>query len=292
MIAVVVVGEALGNDLIVLGPHRVVPNPLRLADPAGASLARLADLARTAFPLAVALAIGGLVLRLRHARGVERQQIKWLAYVALLLGITLALLAISAQVELDAPPPGPDGAEYAPVFRHVGASSMFARPRGNYAPTVEVVLNWILLLTVVFGLPVAVGVAVLRYRLYDVDLVIRRTLIYAALSATLGGVYLGCVLILQSAAQSLTGESGLAVAVSTLAVAALFRPARTWIGAAVDRRFYRGRYDTARTLSAFGARLQHELDADTVSQDVRAIVHETLHPAHVSIWLLDPTKRG
>lgn len=261
MIATAVVGEALGSQTVELDGNFSEPNPLRLPDPAGSILALLAGLAGAALALLVGLAIGGLVLRLRHARGVERQQLKWLAYTGILLGTGLALLAISSAFD------GP-GSEVI----------------GEVAWT-------IVLVTVAFGLSAAVGVAVLRYRLYDVDLVIRRTLIYSALSATLGGVYLGCVLVLQKLAQSLAGESGLAVAVSTLAVAALFRPARTWIGAVVDRRFYRARYDTARTLSAFGARLRHELDADAVSRDMRAVVHQTLHPAHVSIWLVDRKKR-
>ena len=170
MIATAVVGEALGSQTVELDGNFSEPNPLRLPDPAGSILASLAGLAGAALALLVGLAIGGLVLRLRHARGVERQQLKWLAYTGILLGTGLALLAISSAFD------GP-GSEVI----------------GEVAWT-------IVLVTVAFRLPAAVGVAVLRYRLYDVDLVIRRTLIYSALSATLGGVYLGCVLVLQKLA--------------------------------------------------------------------------------------------
>jgi hypothetical protein len=262
MLATVVVGEAFGNDSIELDGNFSEPNPMRLADPAGPILASLAGLASAAFALPVALAIGGLVLRLRHAQGVERQQLKWLAYAALLLGIGLVLLGISS------------------VFEGPGDERI-----GTVAWTIFIV-------TAGLGLPAAVGVAVLRHRLYDIDVVIRRTIVYSILSAILAGAYVASILLLREVAQPLTGDSGIAVAISTLAVAALFRPARTWIGASVDRRFYRAHYDTARTLTAFGVRLRHELDADTVSDDVRAVVHETLHPTHVSIWLLDPKKRG
>jgi hypothetical protein len=230
-------------------------------DSTGARLRTMDSVSGAPFTVLVCVAIGGLVLRLRRARGVERAQLKWLVYATVLLETGRILLEISFRFER---PPGPIDA--------VGRA----------------ITDAMLLL----GLPVAIGVAVLRYRLYDIDVVIRRTIVYSVLSATLAGAYVACTLILRELTEPLTGESGLAVAVSTLAVAALFRPARTRIGAAVDRRFYRGRYDTARTLSAFGTRLQHELDADTVSRDMRAVVHETLHPTHVSIWLLDPTKRG
>ena len=133
----------------------------------------------------------------------------------------------------------------------------------------------------VIGIPLATGIAILRHRLYDIDLVIRRTLVYGALTATLGATYFGLVLLVSLA----VGESGLAVAVSTLAVAALFRPARARIQAAVDRRFFRRRYDAALTLEAFGARLRDELDLEALGADLRQVVRDTVQPTHVSLWL-------
>jgi hypothetical protein len=134
-------------------------------------------------------------------------------------------------------------------------------------------------------IPVSVGVAILRYRLYDFDRVVSRTLAYGALTAILVAAYAALVLVGQAAFSSFAGGSDLAIAVSTLVVAALFLPLRARVQRLVDRRFYRRRYDAERILEAFGARLREQVELDGLRADLRAVVRETIQPAHVSVWL-------
>jgi hypothetical protein len=194
--------------------------------------------------------IASLRARYRAARAEQRQQLKWLLYAAGLVGLSVAV-TLPMETFL-----GPDIANLTNTISTTAASTV----------------------------PVAMGIAILRYRLYDIDLVIRRTLVYGVLSATLASAYLGSVLLIGLA----VGRSGLAVAVSTLAVAGLFRPALTRIQAVVDRRFYRRRYDAARTLEAFGGRLRNELDLEALADDLSGVVRDTVQPAHVSLWLRSP----
>src|SRR5262249_37075270 len=131
---------------------------------------------------------------------------------------------------------------------------------------------------------------ILRYRLYDVDRVISRSLTYGLVTILLAAAYAALVLAGQAVFSSLAGGSNLAIAVSTLVVAALFLPVRRRVQGFVDRRFYRRRYDASQTLEAFAVRLRHELDLDTLSHDLRGVVDDTMQPAHVSVWLREPVR--
>jgi hypothetical protein len=205
-----------------------------------------------------------LVVRYRRASGVERQQLKWFALAAVLGGAVLVGRVLS----------------------------FFVGQLLN--------LNWLLgdTLWTLFeaatntGLYVAVGVAILRYRLYDIDLVINRTLVYGSLTASLGLVYFGSVVSLQYVFRALTGqESQLTIVASTLVIAALFNPLRRRIQSFIDRRFYRRKYDARKTLQAFSAKLRDETDLHALSDDLVEVVRETMQPEYVSLWLRPPQDR-
>jgi hypothetical protein len=248
LVAVGALGTAFGVPSGEWGEHGRIDNPLALGGPAGDLLQALAELGDPVFTLAVLAALASVVVRFRRARGVERQQLKWFVFTIALLLCGLVAAAVSGVIGWD--------------------------PLGS--------VGWAVFLgSLIFGMPLAIAFAVLRYRLYDLDLVIRRTLVYGALSVTLAAAYVGSVLLVGLA----VGRSGFATALSTLAVAALFRPARARIQGVVDRRFYRRHYDASQTLEAFGARLRDELDLETLAADLRGVVRDTVQPTHVSVWL-------
>jgi hypothetical protein len=209
-------------------------------------------------PAMMVASAASLIVRFRRARGVARQQVKWLAAAA-------ALVAV--------------------IYLIVETTSVTTAPEGTQAPTWLLVIQGIALVS--FGLiPAAIGVAILRYRLFDIDRLVRRTLVYAALVACLAVIYLIGVFTFESAVRNMTGGSStLAVTLSTLAVAAAFQPLRRRIQAAVDRRFYRARYDAARTLEAFSSRMRDEIDLETLTGDVVSVVRDALHPSHATVWL-------
>ena len=151
--------------------------------------------------------------------------------------------------------------------------------------------GWLLWSLAPLGIWTAVAVAILKHRLYDIDLVVNRTLVYGALTALLGAIYLSSVVVLQALLKGVTAESDVAIAASTLTVAALFRPLRSRVQAFIDQRFYRRKYDASQTLGEFSVRLRNQLDLDNLGHDLVAVVVATMQPAHVSIWLREPAGR-
>jgi hypothetical protein len=205
----------------------------------------------------VVVGASSMLARLRYAGRIERQQIKWFAYAT--------AVAISGVILKNT------------LYPAVGVTWIW----------------WVGLVLTAVGVvssPVAMGIAIFRYRLYQIDILINRTLVYGSLTAVLAAVYLGGVLVLQYAFRALTGEeSQFAVVASTLIIAALFIPLRRRIQSFIDKRFYRRKYDAAKTLEAFSAKLRDETDLNTLRDDLMGVVRETMEPAHVSLWLCPDT---
>jgi hypothetical protein len=254
----------IGGAVIAMGAinEALVPGTIDglapLRNPLGIESAKriLALLSTISQALAAALllvAAASLFVRLVRARGEERQQVKWLAYAATVLATSFFLSSVSGAI---------------------GASWV----------------GFVLSMVGFLGIPVAAGIAILKYRLYEIDFLINRTLVYGSLTATLALVYLGGVVVLQYFFRALTGqESQLAVVASTLAIAALFVPLRRRVQGFVDRRFYRRKYDARKTLEAFSAKLRDETDLDALNAELVSVVQDTMQPAHVSLWLRPDT---
>jgi hypothetical protein len=252
-IGVTVVVTTVAGALLPAGEGDPVGNPLAVQGSIEALADTITSVGITALFLAILLSAVSLLLRFRRARGLQRQQLKWLAYGGGFLAAYILLDMIS-QV-----PPG----------------------------LVDALVE-----ALTFGaLYLGVGMAVLRYRLYDIDRLINRTLVYGLLTALLAGLYAGAVLVLGQLFGGVGGDPpSWAVAAATLAVAALFRPARRRIQAVVDRRFNRRKYDAAKTIEAFSRRLREEVDLDALSGELLSVVDQTMQPTRASIWLR-PTAR-
>jgi hypothetical protein len=202
------------------------------------------------------VAAASVVVGRRKARGIERQQIKWLLYAGTIFFVGNILKNT--------------------VFSPLGGVSW-----GLW-------FGYLLVAVGGLGGPIAIGVAILRYRLYEIDTLINRTLVYGALTASLVLVYFGGVAASEAIFRALTGQEEqpqLAIVISTLVIAALFNPLRRRIQSLIDRRFYRRKYDAAKTLEAFSAKLRDETDLDALSDDLVGVVRETMQPSHVSLWL-------
>jgi hypothetical protein len=236
-------------------------NDLRLAfvrNPLGLEsriMGLLYEILNITFPLLIVASGLAAIARFRRSRGDERQQLKWFAYAVAVMTVVFVVWFALALAGLVTP-----------------SSLMYDVP--------------------LLGLPVATGIAILKYRLYDIDLIINRTLVYATLTGTLGLVYFGGVTATQTLLRTLTDRQELpqlVVVASTLLIAALFTPLRRGIQSFIDRRFYRRKYDAQKTLEGFSTKLRDETDLEALRGDLVSVVAETMQPAHVSLWLRSDT---
>jgi hypothetical protein len=256
-------GGLAGAAMLLLWPGRGLElldfRPGSPRAPLGTAIMNVAVFMLVAAGVATVVA---LLARLRSARGLERQQLKWLSYAGALAVAGLLLRLLPQAVGVVGSVPGP-----------LGLAATVLTAGG------------------VLGIPVAVGVAILRHRLYDIDRIINRTVVYGLLTTALGLGYGGAVLVLGQLFGDVSGHPpSWAVAGSTLAVAALFQPARRRLQDAVDRRFNRRRHDAVRTIQAFSARLRNEIDLDTLTVELLAVVNRTMEPTQASLWLRPPAK--
>src|SRR5215213_7528020 len=211
-------------------------------------------------PLCMLASASSLVLRYRRSGGEEREQIKWIAFAASVVGLLYLITMLS--------------------------SLTFSGPWGGAGTPLWLGLLQQASLVSFTAVPIAVGFAVLKYHLYDIDILINCTLVYGSLTATLVALYFGGIVVLQGVFVALTGEkSTLAVVASTLLIAALFNPLRRRVQGFIDRRFYRNKYDARKTLDVFSVKLRNETDLDALSSDLVGVVRETVQPSHVSLWL-------
>ncbi len=220
-------------------------------------------------PLCVLVSALSLVLRYRRSSGEVREQIKWLAFAASVVGFVY-FGSLLAQIL------------FAPESLENNAGS---------SPLWVTILNNLLLISYA-GVPVAVGIAILRHRLYDIEIIINRVLVYGSLTATLVVIYAVSVVSFQYAFRALTGQgSQLVVVASTLTIAALFGPLRRRVQALIDKRFYRRKYDAAKTLEAFSTKLRDETDLDRLGEELVSVVRNSMQPAHASLWLRDTGRK-
>ena len=255
-LGVVILGALTDTLVVGNGPRFEIDNPIGIEGLAAPWTLPVFVVFEILFAIGVGGAAASVIFRLKRSRGVERRQLEWFAYVtALFFGAAMITGIVSSVAG-------------------VGW------------------LSDVSFATSVMGLvclPIAVGVAILKYRLYDIDIIINRTLVYGLLTLTLLLVYIGGVTTTQTLFRTLTGQQQqpqLAVVVSTLAIAALFNPLRRRIQSFIDRRFFRNKYDARKTLETFSARLRDETDLDSLNTELVSVVRETMQPEHVSLWLL------
>jgi hypothetical protein len=263
---VVLVAFATAATRWVPGPFPRYESPIPSFEPRDSPVIYgLGVVVMTTYVVALGIVVAGLIRRFRVSRGDERQQMKWFAYAAGLVAATMAALWIGFSV----------------AYVQGGVEYLISLPSEVRAVIVLNIAGFV-------AVPLAIAFAILRYRLYDIDILINRTIVYGATSAAIGATFWVGLVALQPLLSGLVSANELAVAASTLVSFALFQPVRRRIQDAVDRRFDRSRYDASRTLDAFADRLRDEVDLDALRGDLLGAVRQTMAPAHASLWLRGP----